>query len=176
MRRHSFAFRGHLARAWIDDLSGLENLWNRTKFNGEIVGESWVQGFRQLRGVGSNFRDHYAARFVMRAKPGVATLNELSRAHRRHEKPATELDLANQVDPAPGADDRLEAERKRQQIEQALAKLPERQRAALLLRSEQGLDYSEIAKALETTVSSVKSLIHRAREALLAELGGEAPR
>lgn len=103
-------------------------------------------------------------------------LNELSRAHRRHEKPATELDLANQVDPAPGADDRLEAERKRQQIEQALAKLPERQRAALLLRSEQGLDYSEIAKALETTVSSVKSLIHRAREALLAELGGEAPR
>jgi choline dehydrogenase len=29
--------------------------------------------------VGLNFRDHYASRFVMRAKPGVDTLNELSR-------------------------------------------------------------------------------------------------
>lgn len=32
-----------------------------------------------LRGVGSNFRDHYASRFVMRAKPGVETLNQLGR-------------------------------------------------------------------------------------------------
>jgi choline dehydrogenase len=35
-----------------------------------------------LRGVGANFRDHYASRFVMRAKPGVETLNELSRGIR----------------------------------------------------------------------------------------------
>ena len=33
----------------------------------------------ELRGVGENFRDHFASRFVVRAKPGVATLNELSR-------------------------------------------------------------------------------------------------
>jgi choline dehydrogenase len=33
----------------------------------------------ELRGVGENLRDHYAVRLVMRAKPGVATLNELSR-------------------------------------------------------------------------------------------------
>lgn len=33
-------------------------------------------------GVGRNFRDHYAVRLVMRAKPGVATLNELSRGPR----------------------------------------------------------------------------------------------
>jgi len=35
-----------------------------------------------LPGVGENFRDHYASRFVLRAKPGVATLNELSRGVR----------------------------------------------------------------------------------------------
>jgi choline dehydrogenase len=35
-----------------------------------------------LRGVGENFRDHYAVRVVMRAKPGVLTLNELSRGAR----------------------------------------------------------------------------------------------
>ncbi|MGX9965572.1 GMC family oxidoreductase [Roseomonas sp. F4] len=33
----------------------------------------------ELRGVGSNFRDHYASRFVMRARPGVQTLNQLAR-------------------------------------------------------------------------------------------------
>ncbi len=32
-----------------------------------------------LRGVGANFRDHYASRVVMRAKPGVETLNQLGR-------------------------------------------------------------------------------------------------
>ncbi|HYZ33134.1 MAG TPA: GMC family oxidoreductase N-terminal domain-containing protein [Crenalkalicoccus sp.] len=35
-----------------------------------------------LPGVGENFRDHYAARFVMRAKPGTPTLNELARGWR----------------------------------------------------------------------------------------------
>lgn len=35
-----------------------------------------------LPGVGENFRDHYAVRIVMRAKPGVMTLNELSRGGR----------------------------------------------------------------------------------------------
>jgi choline dehydrogenase len=35
-----------------------------------------------LPGVGENFRDHYASRFVVRAKPGVETLNELARGWR----------------------------------------------------------------------------------------------
>jgi choline dehydrogenase len=45
----------------------------------DLLGSLGVEVVHELRGVGSNFRDHYAARFVMRAKPGVATLNELSR-------------------------------------------------------------------------------------------------
>ncbi len=65
-------------------------------------------------------------------------LNELARAHRRYEKPATELDLLRSADPAPGADVQLEGERARQGVERALAKLPERQRAALLLAQRAG--------------------------------------
>lgn len=103
-------------------------------------------------------------------------LNDLARAHRRYERPATELDEIGAADPAPGADLQLEGERTRLALEQAIAKLPERQRAALLLRSEQGLSYEEISQALSTTVASVKSLIHRAREALLAELSDEVAR
>lgn len=38
-----------------------------------------VEVRHELPGVGENFRDHYASRFVMRAKPGTMTLNELSK-------------------------------------------------------------------------------------------------
>jgi RNA polymerase sigma-70 factor (ECF subfamily) len=100
-------------------------------------------------------------------------LNELARAHRRYERGDTPLDELGVADPSPAADDKLEATELRVRLERALAKLPERQRAALLLRSEQGLAYEEIATALDASVSSVKSLIHRARETLLAELGEE---
>jgi choline dehydrogenase len=46
---------------------------------GDLLGRLGVPVLHEMRGVGANFRDHYASRFVMRAKPGVETLNELSR-------------------------------------------------------------------------------------------------
>ena len=45
----------------------------------DLLGAIGVPVLHAMRGVGANFRDHYASRFVMRAKPGVETLNELSR-------------------------------------------------------------------------------------------------
>jgi len=48
----------------------------------DLLGTLGVPVLHEIRGVGSNFRDHYASRFVMRAKPGVETLNELSRGLR----------------------------------------------------------------------------------------------
>ena len=46
---------------------------------GDLLGRLGVPVLHEMHGVGANFRDHYASRFVMRAKPGVETLNELSR-------------------------------------------------------------------------------------------------
>jgi len=45
----------------------------------DLLGRLGVPVVHEARGVGSNFRDHYASRFVMRAKPEVETLNQLSR-------------------------------------------------------------------------------------------------
>ena len=122
-----------------------------------------------------------AARYEPRARFstyvfGIAhnlALNELARAHRKYERSANDLTEAAGADPRPTAEEQLDGERMRGRLERALATLPERQRAALLLRSEQDLDYDEIAETLETTVSSVKSLLHRAREAVLAALAKE---
>jgi len=47
----------------------------------DLLGRLGVE-VRHALPVGLNFRDHYASRFVMRAKPGVETLNELSRGLR----------------------------------------------------------------------------------------------
>jgi len=48
-------------------------------------------------------------------------------------------------------------------IEQALSKMPERQRTALLLCDRGGLSYDEVATALHCSPAAVKVLIHRAR-------------
>lgn len=52
------------------------------------------------------------------------------------------------------------------QLLQDVTKLPETQRAALLLREIDELSYEEIAEAMDTTVPSVKSLLVRARISL----------
>ena len=49
----------------------------------------------------------------------------------------------------------------------AVKSLPERQRTALLLKAQEGLSYDEIASIMKTSVSSVESLIFRARKKLL---------
>jgi RNA polymerase sigma-70 factor (ECF subfamily) len=51
-------------------------------------------------------------------------------------------------------------------IEEALQKLPENQRTALVLRTYENLPYEEIAAVLETSVGSVKSLLFRARTSM----------
>ncbi len=47
-----------------------------------LLGELGVPVVHKLRGVGENFRDHYAVRCVAKARAGTVTLNELSRGPR----------------------------------------------------------------------------------------------
>ena len=69
-------------------------------------------------------------------------------------------------------DQHLELSRKqlRAELDRALAKLPERQRAALLLVHYEGLSYREACETIEVTEPAMKSLIHRARTTLMTEL------
>lgn len=55
---------------------------------------------------------------------------------------------------------------RRQMIDRALATLPDELRVAVTLRDLQGLDYKEIAAALDVPIGTVESRIFRARQRL----------
>src|SRR6266436_4482286 len=77
------------------------------------------------------------------------------------------LDVA---DKHPDIEQQLVEELRKAMIRRAIDKLPEKQRAAVLLHKYQELDYGEIAKILSCSESALKSLLFRAYEALRVEL------
>lgn len=95
----------------------------------------------------------------------------------RRRKPANEdLEKAGEIaDEAPSALDVVEGGETSQRVAAAVAKLPERQRAALALCHFEGKSNIEAAEALGITVGAVESLLVRARRALKDSLADLAP-
>ena len=84
------------------------------------------------------------------------------------------LPLTNDYDNAPSAApdalDTLAVQDQQREVQEALARLPERQRQALVLKQFQEMSYQEIADAMGSTVPSVQMLLHRAMTALRRDL------
>ena len=74
-----------------------------------------------------------------------------------------------------GVESRIDAERMRGLLAQALAGLPSEEADVLLLLAWAELDQAEIADALAIPVGTVKSRLSRARGRLQAELGPTPP-
>ena len=70
----------------------------------------------------------------------------------------------------PNIEQHLVDETRKKMIRHAIEKLPEKQRAAVLLHKYQELDYGEISKILNCSESALKSLLFRAYETLRVEL------
>jgi len=91
---------------------------------------------------------------------------------RLRKRPGANLDEAAEVaDPAPAADSVLENAALAGEIETALAVLPERQRAAILLCHHQECGNIEAAEILGISVEALESLLARGRRTLRARLG-----
>jgi len=69
------------------------------------------------------------------------------------------------------ADREHERDQLRARVDQAIARLPERQRQALLLRRYEEMSHEEIARALKTSAPAVESLLQRAMTGLRRDLG-----
>jgi RNA polymerase sigma-70 factor, ECF subfamily len=101
----------------------------------------------------------------------------------RHQKLELSMDAPFTVDGEEGDEKPMDVPEKNPNIEQylveesrlkmirhAIDKLPEKQRAAVLLHKYEELDYSEIAKIMSCSESALKSLLFRAYESLRVEL------
>jgi RNA polymerase sigma-70 factor, ECF subfamily len=89
-----------------------------------------------------------------------------------------ELEAAGEVaDPAPLAGEAAETAERERLLAAAIAELPERQRAAIVLSYTEGMSNAQVAEILDTTVSAVETLLVRGKQNLrrtLAEVIGEA--
>jgi RNA polymerase sigma-70 factor (ECF subfamily) len=79
--------------------------------------------------------------------------------------------IDNLESPLSSAEEQLIEQAAQSKLEHCLQKLAESQREALVLRTFSDNSYEDIADTMQTTLSSVKSLIHRAKESLLKCLG-----
>lgn len=94
--------------------------------------------------------------------------------NKRRRRPFAPLDEAGDPpDPAPGASELLEKNDVDREVAAAIAELPERQRAAIVLSYHDGLSNAETAAILDTTVSGVEALLVRAKRTLRTKLDGK---
>jgi RNA polymerase sigma factor (sigma-70 family) len=108
-----------------------------------------------------------------------ACLNEVRRPEHRHPRRSIEHEPDDErkraeiafADPTavPG-DSALAGRELEAKIHEVLEDLPPNQRAALLMSRVDGMSYLEVADALETTESAVKSLVFRATATMRKEL------
>ena len=160
-----------LFRRWSGPLLRyLERMVRDTAVAEELVQEAFIRVHQA--------RDRYRpeARFstwLYRIATNLA-LNELRRPRQRAVHRSADEDGASPlVDDRPGTEDVVDARRRAVAVWDALAELPEKQRAALCLAAVEGLPYAEVAEALEVTEKAVKSLVHRARSGLAERLERE---
>ena len=119
-----------------------------------------------------NFDGRASPRTWMYRVATNACLDELRRRGRRPRAGLDEHDL-DRPDDAPLLDttvaDRLS-------IEDALARVPEDFRVAVVLRDVEGMDYAQIAQVLDVPLGTVRSRIARGRQALADQLRGNRQR
>jgi len=89
--------------------------------------------------------------------------------HRKHRE-STDEDMTVFPDDAPDASQTIDAERRQRLLRDAVARLPERQRTALMLCHFDGLSNHDAAAILEVTVEALESLLSRARRTLKTTL------
>lgn len=75
------------------------------------------------------------------------------------------------AEPRANREEQLLAEARLNRVRDAVARLPEKQRAAVLMHKYEEMDYARIAAVLGCSSSAVKSLLFRAYETLRERLG-----
>jgi RNA polymerase sigma factor (sigma-70 family) len=137
----------------------------------DLLAETFARAFRHRRRYDLGRQD--AGPWLY----GIATnvVREHRRAEARRLRTLARAAPAVEADPVSDAvEDRLAARAARRQLARALSRLPAGHRDVVLLFAWAQLDYQEIADALNVPAGTVRSRLHRAREALRAAIPAHA--
>jgi len=132
----------------------------------DVVQDAFLSAWRSIRSFeGTSFRAWLFRIVTNRA------LDKVRSRKRRAELPLEpaedeEVTWAEPAAPGPELVDLAASREALVVVEEALATIPEEQRAALLLRDVEGFAYEEIAIMTSVEIGTVKSRIHRARVAV----------
>lgn len=129
----------------------------RRAFVEDVAQETFLAVFRQLAG--------FAPLGPARLSTWILTIASRRAIDELRRRPASPVVLDDIVG-GELADDQLGRRQIAQAIDRALAELAPAYRVAFVLREMHGLDYAEIARALEIDIGTVKSRLARARAAL----------
>jgi len=127
----------------------------------DVTQEAFVSAWRNI----ATFRGETFRPWLLRIAANLCR-DELRRRGRR---PSASLDFALEAgmpdpqDDDPSPDASVLTSELRGRLQAALLQLPEDQRTAVVLCDVEGLDYSEIATVMQTSLGTVKSRIARAR-------------
>ncbi len=128
-----------------------------SKFRGDSALSTWIHQIAVRKSL-----DHLRSQSRQKRKGYLTRLFTGDRDD--HDDPG--IDLPSTSNP----EEEVELAECRFVLQSALEKLPKNQHIAFVLSKMDGLSYEEIAQILETTVSSVTSLIHRAKKSLYSDL------
>ncbi len=168
VRRHLDFVVRH-ARRYVNDLAGAE----------DVAQDVFLRLYRSR----DRFREPNNFTGWLVTITSRIALNELRTRRRKRWVPRSSLEAEDPAqDWRPGSEagsapeDSLLREERIMAVRQALERLPENQRQAILLQKFEGWDLAQIGEAMDLSIPAVKSLLHRARralEAILAPIIGE---
>jgi RNA polymerase sigma factor (sigma-70 family) len=133
------------------------NMLRSTEDAEDVLQEVLVNAYRAIRADG---RPIAVKPWLYR----IARNRCLNEMRKNGAAPVESMDVFEALGPTAG--ETVERREHLSEIVVDVKRLPEQQRAALMLREMEGLGYQQIAAVLETTVPSVKSLLVRARVGL----------
>lgn len=121
----------------------------------DLVQETFFRAFRRL----DSYRGNASFRTWLIAI-GSNTLKDLKRRSVR--RPVIALEDRDVVDERSDPHSETVGRETEQRLEEAVGRLPEMQRDVFLLRAQQGMEYADIAEALETSVGAARVHYHQA--------------
>lgn len=156
------AFDALVRRTWADTYSLAFRLTGNAEDAREVCQEAYLRAFRGLR----RFRgDARFTTWLYRITANCASTQLGRRRRHRHEELDDELEL-NDLSPSVDPVGRSESASLRDAVQRALAALPPKLRAVVVLRDIYDLSHEVIAAELGISVSAAKVRLHRARHRL----------